>query len=252
MSAPKSGRPDLDGQTALVTGAGGGIGTAVAESLAVEGADVVAVDVDGASLDAVRDGVEDHGRTCETVHCDVTESADVHALREAALAAFDSVEIVVTAAGVTSPTLSIEEPMAEWHEVLATNLTGTFETCRAFFDHMVANEYGKIVTIGSIAGRTGRPQAGPSYAASKGGVHAVTRWLAVHGAEHAVYANAIAPGPIRTRMTEMGDTTTPDAQPLNRIGEPEDVAQAVVFLASQQSHWITGAVLDLNGGQVMR
>lgn len=252
MTAPISGPPDLTGQTAVVTGAAGGIGRAVAESLADLGADVLAADVDGGSLDGVREAVRDRGRDCETVCCDLTETAEVSALHDVATAEFGSVEVVVTAAGITSQTLSVGEPLADWHEIVETNLTATFETCRAFFDGMVARGYGKIVTIGSIAGRTGRTQAGPSYTASKGGVHAVTRWLAVQGAEHGVYANSIAPGPVRTAMTDMGDGVPPADRPLGRIGEPEDVAQAVVFLATQQSNWITGTVLDVNGGQVMR
>lgn len=250
MPAPTSDRPDLTGQTAVITGAAGGIGSAVAESLAREGADIVAVDIDETSLGRTRRRVESIDQLCETVVCDITDKAGIEAIFDAAVSEFDTIEVVVTAAGVTSRDLSIDESMDDWSHVLATNLTATYETCRVFFDHMVDNGYGKFVTIGSIAGRTGRPPAGPSYTASKGGVHAVTRWLATRGARHGVYANAIAPGPIRTAMTDRGRDVPTGDQPLGRIGEPEDVAQAALFLCSQQSNWITGTTLDVNGGQL--
>jgi len=252
MSAPISGQPDLRGQTALITGAAGGIGQAVAESLATEGADILAVDIDEDGLEAVSEAVEAKNQACETVCCDVTDRTEITALSDTALAEFETIEMVVTAAGIGSADPTIDESPDSWSEIIGTNLTATFETCRQFFGTMVDNGYGKIVTIGSIAGQTGRLRAGPAYSASKGGVHALTQWLAAQGAGHTVYANCIAPGPIRTELTDMGEHIPLEDHPLDRLGEPEDVAQAAVFLCSQQSNWISGSILDLNGGQLMR
>lgn len=121
---------------------------------------------------------------------------------------------------------------------------------QAFYDGLLNDGYGKVVCIGSIAGRVGGVISGPNYVASKGGVHAFVKWAAKDAADEGVYVNAIAPGPVWSGMTR-GENYTPDMAPLGRIGEPEDIAEAVVFLASPASNWITGTVLDVNGGMLM-
>ncbi len=250
MATPISSEIGLEGRTAVVTGAAGGIGTATCESLAHEGADIVATDVDESGLTSTEERVEGHGRTCKTVVCDVTDADHVTALRETAFEVFDSVEILVTAHGVVSRVSLPEMTTEEWHRVLEVNLTGTYLTTQAFCDRMVENGYGKVVCVGSIAGEVGGVISGPHYVASKGGVHAFVKWVAKDVASNGVYVNAIAPGPVRTTMVE-GEEYTDDMAPLNRLGEPEDIAEGVVFLSSQQSNWITGTVLNVNGGMLM-
>lgn len=250
MTAPTSGGVDLTGQSAVVTGAAGGIGQATCESLAREGADVVAVDVNSEGLEVAETLVEDLGRECEVVECDVTDAAAVDRLREAAIDAFDHVGIVATAHGIVSRVDLSDMTLNDWQDVLDVNLTGTALVVQAFYDGMIDNGYGKIVCVGSIAGKVGGVISGPNYVASKGGVHAFVKWVATDAAEHGVYANAIAPGPVWTAMTR-DENYSPDMSPLNRLGEPEDIAEGIVFLASQQSNWITGMVLDVNGGMLM-
>lgn len=243
------------GRTAVVTGAASGIGAATCEALARDGTDVVAADVDDEGLERVAERVAERGERCTTVGCDVTDPGDCRELADRALEEHGSIEVLVTAAGIGGPGRGkpfAEVTLEEWHRVLDVNLTGTFLAARALYDHMVERGYGKVVCIGSMSGVTGSERPGPNYAASKGGVHAFARWLATRGAPHGVYANAIAPGPVWTPMTEGKDAYSEEMTPLNRMGEPEDVAQGVVYLASSRSDYVTGTVLDMNGGLFMR
>lgn len=250
MSIPISGEVDLSDQTAVVTGAGGGIGQATCESLAREGADIVAADIEEGSLRDVQSRVEAQGTECETAICDVTATDDIERLHEIALDTFDTVEILVTTHGIISRKSLANMAPDDWASVIDVNLTGTMLIAQVFYDHMTDNEYGKIVCLGSIAGKVGGVISGPDYVASKGGVHAFVKWMAKDAGKHGVYVNAITPGPVRTAMTQ-GEDYSSDMSPLGRLGEPEDIAEGVVFLSSQQSHWITGTILDINGGLLM-
>lgn len=250
MKAPVSGSIDLSNQTAVVTGAGGSIGQATCEALAREGADIVAADVTEEGLSETKSIVETKGSACETVSCDVTDDDDLAHLQEVALGAFNEVEILVTAHGVVERKTLAEITREDWEIVLKINLLGTILVIQTFYDQLKNNEYGKIVCIGSISGKIGGVNAGPNYVASKGGVHAFVKWAAKDAAANRVYVNAIAPGPVESQMTE-GEDYSSNIYPLERIGKPEDIAEAVVFLSSQQSHWITGTVLDVNGGLLM-
>ncbi|MEF8789365.1 MAG: SDR family oxidoreductase [Haloarculaceae archaeon] len=250
MTAPVSGPIDLEGQTAVVTGAAGGIGRATCEALARHGADVVATDVDEARLDATVAAVEDHGRACETVACDVSDPEDVHALRDAAFGFADTVEIVANVAGVVHRHGFSEMTLQQWNRVIGINLTGTFLVSQAFYDHMVEQGYGKVVCVSSVSGRVGGVISDAGYASSKAGIHGLVRWLGKNAAPEGVYVNAVAPGPVKTPMTE-GEDYRPDMAPLNRLGEPEDIAEGVLYLASDMSNYVTGIVLDVNGGMRM-
>lgn len=247
MTAPVSGPIDLTGQTAVVTGAAGGIGKATCEALARHGADVVATDVDEGRLDSVVEAVESNGRTCETVACDVSDPDEVAALRDVALEFADSVEVVANVAGVVHRNDFSEMTLEQWNRVVGINLTGTFLVTQAFYDHMVERGHGKVVCVSSVSGRVGGVISDAGYASSKAGIHGLVRWLGKNAAGDGVYVNAVAPGPIVTPMTEDEDYR-PDMVPLNRLGQPEDVAEGVLYLASDMSNYVTGTVLDVNGG----
>jgi 3-oxoacyl-[acyl-carrier protein] reductase len=169
---------------------------------------------------------------------------------------FGRLDIAVQSAGVVSGTPLLEVTDSEWDAILDTNLKGTLHFLQAVYPGMAAAGYGKIVCLGSIAGEQGGVMSGPHYVAAKAGIHAMIKWLAKAGAPHNVYVNAIAPGPVMTPMwigVNKGIAVDdPDMSPLGRVGRPEDIAEAVLFLVSSMSNWITGTVLDVNGGMLMR
>ncbi|WP_158601121.1 SDR family NAD(P)-dependent oxidoreductase [Haloplanus aerogenes] len=247
MTAPISGPTDLSGTTAVVTGAAGAIGRATCDALAREGADVVATDVTDDGLAEAAARVEAHGRDATTVQADVTDPDAVARLRDRATDAGD-VGIVATVHGIVSRTDLTEMTLDDWRTQIDVNLTGTMLVVQAFYDDLRDREYGKIVCVGSVAGQVGGVISGPNYVASKAGVHGFVRWVARNGAPDGVYANAVAPGPVWSPMTENEPGYDDEMTPLNRLGEPEDIAEAIVFLSGQGSNWITGTVLDVNGG----
>jgi 3-oxoacyl-[acyl-carrier protein] reductase len=247
----------LTGQVAVVTGAARGIGQACAWALAAEGADVVTADL-GRS-DATLAGVRERGRRGMDVPTDVARRDSVRRLVERAVAEFGRIDILVNNAG-TVARVGVEETTDElWDRDVNTVLRGTFYCIQAVLPHMRQRRSGKIVNISSVSGKIGgvasraagsdRGRSGPAYAAAKAGVLALTRWVAKDVGREGVYVNAVAPGGVETEMTRGYDYGVENI-PIPRMGQPEDVAQAVVFLASQMSNYITGAVLDVNGGIV--
>jgi 3-oxoacyl-[acyl-carrier protein] reductase len=247
VTAPVSGPTDLSGTTAVVTGAAGAIGRATCEALAREGADVVATDVTDDGLAEAAARVEAHGRDATAVRADVTDPDEVARLRKRAIDTGD-VGIVATVHGVVSRVDLSSMTLEEWRTQIDVNLTGTMLVVQAFYEDLRERGYGKVVCVGSVAGQVGGVISGPNYVASKAGVHGLVRWIARNGAADGVYANAIAPGPVWSPMTEGEPGYDDGMTPLNRLGEPEDIAEAVVFLSGQSSNWITGTVLDVNGG----
>lgn len=241
-----SGRTDLSGQVAVVTGGARGIGQAVALALAAEGADVVVGDL--LDLDDTVKQVEALGRRAAGVRTDVTARSDHDALVDSARSGFGRLDILVTCAGVYGEG-ALEVDGAEFDRVYEVNVKGTYFAVQAAFPALAENG-GKIVCVGSIAGKLGGVLAGPQYAASKGAVHAMVRWLAKYGADHGVLVNGIAPGATDTEMIK-GMAYTADYCPLRRFAQPEDIAQAAVFLASQSSNYVTGKVLSVDGGYTM-
>jgi 3-oxoacyl-[acyl-carrier protein] reductase len=246
---------DLTGQVAVVTGAARGIGQACAWALAAAGADVVGADL-GPS-DATLARVRELGRRALDVPTDVTRRDAVAALVARAAAEFGRIDVLVNNAG-TLARVGIEDTTDElWDRDLNTALRGTFYCIRVVLPHMRARRYGKIVNVSSVSGKIGgvasraagsdRGRSGPAYAAAKAGVLALTRWVAKDVGRDGIHVNAVAPGGIETEMTRGYDYGV-EAIPIPRMGRPEDVAQAVVFLASQMSNYVTGAVLDVNGG----
>ena len=248
----------LTGKTAIVTGAAGGIGSAVARQFAKEGANLCLADKRPEI--AVAQEIRELGRTAIEQPTDVTDSAAVRLMVDRTLAAFGRVDILVNVAGVSSHGSSEQVTEAEWDRVLTNNLKSVFLCCQAVIPPMRAQRYGRIVNIGSILGKNGgnpRPwidrseqtRAGNvAYGASKAGVHMLTMFLAKELAADGITVNAVAPGPIASAMTVNFPETLRALIPVGRMGQAAEVAEAVSFLASDAAAFITAEILDVNGG----
>ena len=244
---------DLHGRTAVVVGGTSGIGRAIALGLADAGADVV---VAGRRAQLTTDVAREIGtRGCRAMGmtANVTDTASVQALADQCLDAFGAVDILVNAAGRTirRPTLEVSDE--EWEEILDTNLTGMLRACRAFGRHMVERRYGRIINIGSLTSVLALYEVA-AYGASKAGVAALTKSLAVEWATHGVCVNAILPGVFRTALNEgLLDGTERGRElllrtPMRRFGQPEECVGAAVFLASEAASFVTGHLLAVDGG----
>jgi 3-oxoacyl-[acyl-carrier protein] reductase len=258
---PASGPIDLRGRVALVTGGARGIGSASALALARAGADVAVSDL-LPTADA-ETALTATGRRAIGLTLDVTDAEAVRAAVGQVVATLGRLDVLVTAAGVVHRDTLEDTTATVWRRVVEVVLTGTFHTIQAVVPVMRAQGYGKIVTISSISGIIGgavsrsadRPDArsgrsGPAYAAAKGGVIALTRWVAKDLGQAGIYVNSVAPGSIDTEMTR-GYAYPAEDLPIPRIGQPEDVAEAVLFLASPASNYVTGQVLRVDGGWVI-
>lgn len=246
---PISAGPRLDGRVALVTGGMGGIGRAVCATLAGAGATVLATDLqeDRAWLD-VTPGVA-------FLRHDVTSRAETDAVLDRVVADHGRLDILILCAGSIARTPLADSSDEEWQSILGVNLMGVVNPLRKAYPMMVKQGGGKVVALGSIAAKIGGVAAGPAYVAAKSAVHGLMKWVAKAGAQHGVYANTVAPGPVETPMwqtvTERAPPSANGSVPLGRFGQPEDIAQAILFLSSPASNWITGTVLDVNGGMLM-
>jgi 3-oxoacyl-[acyl-carrier protein] reductase len=244
----------LEGRIALVTGASQGIGRACALALAGAGATVALAARNEAKLAEVAAEIEAAGGKAQAFALDVASEESIKAGAKAVLAQFGKVEILVNNAGITRDGLVLRMKKADWDDVLATNLTGAFLLTQALLSPMLKNRWGRIVNISSVVGRTG--QAGQvNYAATKAGLIGMTRSLAREVASRGVTVNAVAPGYVETPMTSVLDekqTAAMMAQiPLGRAGTDAEIAHAVLYLASEGAGYVTGHVLDVNGGMYM-
>jgi len=244
----------LDGKTALVTGASQGIGRACAIELAKAGAKVALAARNEAKLAEVAGEITAAGGTTQAFAIDIASEESIKAGAKAALAHFGSIEILVNNAGITKDGLMMRMKRADWDAVLSTNLTGTFLLTQALVSSMLKARWGRIINISSVVGETG--QAGQAnYAASKAGLIGLTKSLARELASRGITANAVAPGYIETAMTAVLEEKQREAMlqhiPLARPGTDQDIAHAVRFLASDEAAYITGHVLDVNGGMYM-
>jgi NAD(P)-dependent dehydrogenase (short-subunit alcohol dehydrogenase family) len=248
----------LQGQTAIVTGAAGSIGSAIALAFAAEGADLCLADT--VPTDQLAASVTAQGRRALQVALDVTRSADVRQMVADTQAAFGRIDILVNVAGIVSFGNAESLAETEWDRVLDINLKGTFLCCQAVIGPMRARGYGRIINLGSVIGKNGgnaRPwidaaeqarSSNVAYGAAKAGVHALTFFLARELASSGITVNAIAPGPIATAMTTGLPATLKALIPVGRMGEAADVAEAALYLASPGAGFVTAEVLDVNGG----
>ena len=244
----------MDGRVALVTGASQGIGRAVAMELAKAGATVVLAARNVEKLEAVKAEIVAAGGKAESFALDVSSEESIKAVGKAVIAQTGPVHILVNNAGVTRDGLAMRMKLADWNEVLTTNLTGAFLLTQAVLPAMLRERWGRIVNITSVVGETG--QAGQAnYAASKAGLIGLTKSLARELASRAITVNAVAPGYIETAMTAVLNDEQKNAMlgvvPLGRPGSDADIAAAVRFLASEEAGYITGHTLDVNGGLYM-
>jgi len=244
----------LEGRIALVTGASQGIGRACAVELARAGATVVLAARNEVKLAEAVAEIEGAGGRAAAIPLDVASEESIKAGAKAVLERFGKVEILVNNAGITRDGLAMAMKRADWDDVLGTNLTGAFLLTQAVLRPMLKNRWGRIINISSVVGRTG--QAGQAnYAASKAGLIGLTRALAREVASRGITVNAVAPGYIETAMTAVLDEKVRTAMvaeiPLGRAGTDVEIAQSVAFLASDAAAYITGHVLDVNGGMFM-
>lgn len=244
----------IQGRIALVTGASQGIGRACALELAKAGATVALCARNQAKLDEAVAEIEAAGGKAAAFALDVASEESIKAGAKAVIERFGKVEILVNNAGITRDGLMMRMKRADWDDVLNTNLTGAFLLTQALISPMMKNRWGRIVNISSVVGRAG--QAGQvNYAASKAGLLGMTRSMAREFASRGITVNAVAPGYIETPMTavlnEQQRTAMMATIPLGRPGTDGDIAQSVLFLASEAASYITGHVLDVNGGMFM-
>ena len=239
---------DLAGRTALVTGASGGIGGAIARALHARGATVMLSGTRAAALEALKD---DLGPRVHAAVCDLHDSTSIEKLSKAAEEALGGMDILVNNAGITRDNLFLRMKDAEWDDVIAIDLTAAFRLSRAFLRGMMKRRWGRIVTITSVVGTTGNPGQG-NYAAAKAGLVGMTKSLAQEVASRNITVNCVAPGFIETEMVAAIPQHILDGiiekVPLRRLGRPDEVARVVRFLLEDESSYITGALYTVNGG----
>ncbi|MBN1909276.1 MAG: 3-oxoacyl-[acyl-carrier-protein] reductase [Pirellulales bacterium] len=244
---------NLEGQTAIVTGAARGLGRLIAQSLAACGAGVACVDVNAELLEETVGSIKSVGGQARAFTCDVTDSQAVNDTVDQVVKAHDGLQILVNNAGITRDGMLMRMKDDQWDSVLAINLRGTFLFTRAVAKPMIKGRQGRIVNIASISGMIGNPGQA-NYSASKAGVIGLTRTVAMELASRSITVNAVAPGFIETDMTAKLDPEIIDGikqrTPLGRLGQPLDVADAVLFLASPAAAFITGQVLVVDGGLI--
>ncbi|HVW75930.1 MAG TPA: 3-oxoacyl-[acyl-carrier-protein] reductase [Rhizomicrobium sp.] len=243
---------DLSGKTALVTGASGGIGGAIARALHGQGAAVVLSGTRAEALEALKSEL---GARAFIAQANLSDTASVEALPKAAEeAAGAGIDILVNNAGITRDNLFMRMKDEEWDQVIAVNLTAAFRLSRAVLRGMMKKRWGRIVQISSLVGATGNPGQG-NYAAAKAGLVGMSKSLAAEVASRNITVNVVAPGFVQTAMTDVLDDkykeVIAERIPAGRMGTPEEIAAAVVYLASQEAAYVTGETIHVNGGMAM-
>jgi NAD(P)-dependent dehydrogenase (short-subunit alcohol dehydrogenase family) len=246
----------FEGRVAIVTGAGQGIGRAIAERFGADGAAVVIADLNPETAAAVAQSIESAGGTAIVVRTNITEPADADRLAAEAHARFGRIDVLVNNAGILRSTRAAEVTPEEWHLVVDANLTGAFLCARAAYPGLRDSGHGRIVNVASMAGRATSTLGGVHYTTAKAGVLGLTRHLAREWARDGITVNAISPGIVDTPMvrasTDAGRMTQVLASiPLGRLADPAEIASLVCFLASDEAAYITGANVDIHGGELI-
>lgn len=247
---------ELLNRKAIITGACGAFGRKLSLTFAKEGADIALVDIKKEELNNLAAEINALGRKALPIFADISKENDVNELVAKTVGAFGRIDILINNAGLARSAKIQDITLQEWNRLINLNLTGTFLCCRAVIDYMIQQNYGKIVNLASIAGQTGRRMVGVDYSASKSGIVGITRTLALQVAANGINVNAVAPGPIVTPIFEKN--FPPEVVenlmasiPYKRQGTPEDIANLILFLASDKAEWITGEVVNINGGAFM-
>lgn len=247
---------NLSGRVALITGANRGIGKATAEVLQAAGANVVLLARNADALAKVADALNaQRADSALAIPTDVAYESQINEAVASALGQWSRIDVLVNNAGLVSPGAFEQIDPGDWERVLTVNLSGAYLCCRAVLPTMQQQAYGRIINISSISAQTGGVSGGAHYAASKGGMISMTKTLARDFASDGITVNAVAPGQIDTRpgfLTPEQQERLEELIPLGRLGQPEEIAYAVLFLASPMGSYITGATLDVNGGILKR
>ncbi|MAJ21670.1 MAG: 3-oxoacyl-[acyl-carrier-protein] reductase [Paracoccaceae bacterium] len=242
---------NLNGKNALITGASGGIGRAIAETLHASGARLT---ISGTRMEPLEELANSLGDRVQIMGCDLSNGVEVENLYKGAQEKMGSVDILVNNAGITRDNLFLRMTDEDWASVLEVNLTSTMRLCRGVLRGMMKSRWGRIVNIGSVVGSTGNPGQG-NYAASKAALVGMSKSLANEVASRGITVNCIAPGFVKTAMTEKLNEKQQEAIklqiPAGRMGEVSDIAFAALYLASEEASYITGSTLHVNGGMAM-
>jgi len=245
----------LKSKIALITGAARGIGRAIAVKFAEEGAIAVVCDIDRDGAERVLHEIESEGGEGLSLKMDVSDENEVKSVFSTVIEKYNTLDILMNNAGICRNILIADISSDEWDRFMRVNLKSVFLCSKEAFRIMKKKRYGKIISMGSAAAKIGGIVAGAHYSAAKAGVICFTKSLALQAAPYNIYVNAIAPGPIATRMTEeWGEELNRaflEKIPLKKFGTPEDVAEVALFLASDKSNFITGEIIDINGGLIM-
>ena len=250
----------LRGKSAVITGAAKGIGRATADLFAAEGARIVGTDIDSDGLDRLRADLESRGAECATVVGDVSEPDDARRMIEAAVEHYGRLDILVANAGIIPLRTITEATPEDWDEVMSIDGRGMFLTCKYAVEQMLRNGGGSIVCLSSISGMAGQSSQS-TYGPAKFVASGLTKHLAIEWADRGIRVNAVAPGTIRTERVRQLPDEPGGAEyieqivrmhPMGRLGEPDEVARAIVFLASDEASFITGAILPVDGGYLAR
>lgn len=245
----------LKGNAAIVTGSSRGIGRAIALAFAQQGADLVVHGTRVPALERLQSEIRALGARCEYVAGDIGDYATAQALADTCFSAYGKIDTLVNNAGINNRVPFLEVPLEDWDSLLRTNLTSAFYTCRSVVPYMLEQGKGSIINMSSSAGKTPHPTSTVAYGVSKAGINSLTQKLAFDLAPSGIRVNAVCPGPIETDMslqwTEEYRKNVVSTIPLRRLGRSEDVANVVVFLASELSAFVVGESINVNGGKYM-